>query len=223
MCFSAEASFIAATFLGAAGLYLGYQNWNKSTFWLAITPLFFALQQFSEGWLWLGLNQGTYPDFSSLFAQYVYLFFAYLFWPVWVPSVALTAEPVKKKATWLKAILLLGFVIFLFNGIDLIKSYPILAKVVGHSIRYGQVTYWMACIYAAVVIAPFFIISIPRMKWVGISDSLFLCPFHSRLQSRIHLHLVFFFSDSDAPFFVCLSKREQKTFALKARVISNSL
>ncbi len=173
MCFSAEVSFTSAALLGAAGFYLGHMFWGDRRFLVAITPLLFAVQQFAEGWLWVGLTDHGYPQLWSLFAEYVYLFFAYMFWPVWVPFAGLVAERVPERKKWLKLVLGLGLLLFIFNGIFLIHSYPITASVVGNSIGYGPAATLLALIYGFVVISPFFITSISRMKFVGFLVALF--------------------------------------------------
>lgn len=168
MCFSAEVSFTSAALLGAVGLYLGRKFWGDRCFLISITPLLFALQQFAEGWLWVGLTQHSYPDLLSLFAEYVYLFFAYMFWPVWIPFAGLVAERDSERKKWLKIVLAVGLLLFIFNGIYLIHTYPVTASVVGHSVSYGPAATLLAIIYGLVVVSPFFITSLPRMKVVGL-------------------------------------------------------
>jgi len=167
MCFSTEASFISAALLGAAGLYLGNKFWKDRRFLIAITPFMFATQQASEGFLWLSLDGGTYPTAWAFFAQYTYLFFAYLFWPIWVPYAWLKAEVGGERKKLLKFVLLLGLFVALFNGIYLFWSFPIKAHIVQHSISYGGESSMLAFVYGFVVVAPFFISSIERLKIPG--------------------------------------------------------
>jgi len=167
MCFSAEVSFTAAGALAAAGIYLGTKFWGDRRFMIAITPLLFAIQQFAEGWLWVGLTSGQYPNGWTLFAQYTYLFFAYMLWPVWIALAALAAETVLKKRLWLQVILTIGCMLFAFNGAYLAYGEPIRASIVGHSISYGHAAPYLAILYAAIVTLPFFISSLPNMKIIG--------------------------------------------------------
>jgi hypothetical protein len=46
-------------------------------------PFAFAVQQFSEGFVWIGIDQQNTRLASE--ASVVYLFFAMAFWPFWVP------------------------------------------------------------------------------------------------------------------------------------------
>lgn len=167
MCFSAEASFISAALLGAAGLYLGNKFWKDRRFLIAITPFMFAIQQAAEGFLWLGLDGGAYPTAWAFFAQYTYLFFAYLFWPIWIPSIALNAEVGSRRRKWLKFVLLVGVLVAMFNGFYLFTTFPIQAQVVHHSISYGSKGSMLAFVYGFSVVAPFFISSLKGLKIVG--------------------------------------------------------
>jgi hypothetical protein len=58
MCFSAEASFGLSVALLSGGVYCVKNAFSKNRLLLpvAIIPLLFAIQQFSEGWVWIGLR-----------------------------------------------------------------------------------------------------------------------------------------------------------------------
>jgi len=88
MCFSAPVSFAAAALLMPAGVYtlrLAWQS-DRRLLWLAAFPMFFGVQQFIEGVLWLNLG-GFYAEYTQASAL-GFLFFVYLFWPVFVPLAA---------------------------------------------------------------------------------------------------------------------------------------
>lgn len=103
MCFSSTASFTAAATLVPLGL-LAVRAVRRSgldgRLPLALTPLLFALQQASEGVLWLRLehpglggaaDSGASGGGAALIgaAALLFLFFAYGLWPAWMPWVAL--------------------------------------------------------------------------------------------------------------------------------------
>jgi len=92
MCFSAAASFTASGVLSIVGTATLIKTKHKKTWLLAIVPLVFALQQFVEGLLWLSLKNGAG---YTLLLTHIFLFFALLFWPVYVPLVTLLLEPQK--------------------------------------------------------------------------------------------------------------------------------
>ncbi len=97
MCFSAEASFIASGLLVATGAYTikkTFESKDHSFLPLALMPLLFGVQQFSEGFIWLFF--GKNPNLDH-FLSLIFLFFAFLLWPVWVPlSLGVFDHPRKK-------------------------------------------------------------------------------------------------------------------------------
>lgn len=94
MCFSATASFTASAALAVIGVGIVSRLKNKQLLPLALCPLFFALQQAAEGFVWLDL-----PNTS--FAKDLYLFFAYSFWSVWGPFCMWFIEKNPLKRTWI--------------------------------------------------------------------------------------------------------------------------
>ena len=75
MCFSAEASFTSSAVLALIGYASIKAAPSKSKLFLAAIPCFFALQQFSEGIIWLNLRGDIAPSFLTLAAQILFLFF----------------------------------------------------------------------------------------------------------------------------------------------------
>ena len=63
MCFSASASFGAGIVLSSIGIATITKTQSRSQLSLAFIPLIFAVQQFSEGFLWLSL---LHPGFAFL-------------------------------------------------------------------------------------------------------------------------------------------------------------
>ena len=99
MCFSAHASFAAGAALLPAGVYCVRSALRKDTRYtlLALVPVVFGIQQVSEGFVWLGLEQ----DDAALVrhASVMYLFLALAFWPCWIALSLLVPEtrPRQKK------------------------------------------------------------------------------------------------------------------------------
>jgi len=89
MCFSAGASFAAGAVLIPAGLYCVRRGMacNRNWLWLAITPVVFGIQQFCEGFVWRGMQQGDAALVRG--AALSYLFIALVFWPAWTPLTAI--------------------------------------------------------------------------------------------------------------------------------------
>src|SRR5262249_39162470 len=92
MCFSPEASFLAGAALLPAGCYCVQSAFRKDLRYLplAVVPVAFGVQQWSEGVVWLGL-QGNDPTLITQ-ASVFFLFFAVAFWPFWIPFSLLVPE-----------------------------------------------------------------------------------------------------------------------------------
>jgi hypothetical protein len=101
MCVSAPASFL----VGAALLPASYfcvkvaSRKSMSYVFLAAVPLAFAVQQFSEGFVWIGIDREN-PRLTEG-ASVVYLFFAMAFWPFWVPFSMMFTEPRRRVRLFL--------------------------------------------------------------------------------------------------------------------------
>lgn len=108
MCFSATASFTASAVLGFVGAATLIKTQNKKAWLLAAVPMLFSLQQFVEGLLWLSLkNHSEY----TLPLTYIFLFFALLLWPIYVPIMALVMEPKKIRRRILFGFCIIGAII----------------------------------------------------------------------------------------------------------------
>lgn len=164
MCFSAEVSFTASAVLGGIA-YLNYKAiTNKNQLPLALIPAFFALQQFSEGVLWLTAPNGFQPFFAAYAAQYIFLFFAFLFWPIWIPLSLYMVEKVSWRKNVIFACLAAG-VIFDINILKIAVEESVNTKVAGNSIRYVTDIPSQVYFYAPIVLLPCFITSY-RSMWM---------------------------------------------------------
>jgi hypothetical protein len=92
MCFSATASFVAAGVTSGVGAAALSRVSKLSQIPLAAVPLFFAAQQVVEGALWLTLPLAPDGPVSTMLT-YLFLLFAKVFWPLFVPLAVLLVEP----------------------------------------------------------------------------------------------------------------------------------
>ncbi|HET9434051.1 MAG TPA: DUF6629 family protein [Chitinophagaceae bacterium] len=83
MCFSAGASFGAAAVLSIVGAVAIIKARTVPEGMFAAIPFIFSIQQVAEGMLWLSFNNDDIPGRS--FFTYVFLVFAIIFWPIWIP------------------------------------------------------------------------------------------------------------------------------------------
>jgi hypothetical protein len=174
MCFSAGASFGASVLLGAIGAIAIAKAKTKPQKLFAAIPLVFAVQQFSEGMLWLSL-QNTGNTQSQSFYTYIFLVFAMMVWPVWIPLTIRLPEKDFLRKKIITALLVTG--IFIAAGIGcLLLLYPV--QVIGRHhhlhyefylppvlLKYGWI--FSLLYFLPTIITPF-ISSIKKMKWLGV-------------------------------------------------------
>jgi len=92
MCFSATASFVTAGVTAAVGIASLSRVTEPRELPLAATPILFALQQSIEGLLWLTLPLAPSGSISTVLTL-LFLLFAQVLWPVYVPIAVLLVEP----------------------------------------------------------------------------------------------------------------------------------
>jgi hypothetical protein len=120
MCFSPTASFGASAVISVIGAASFLKATDPPQRALACIPIFFAIQQFIEGFVWLSV---TNPNLQYLhsFATYAFLGFALVIWPSMIPLSALLPEPERKRRQILMAFLVLGLLISLCNILLLVE------------------------------------------------------------------------------------------------------
>ncbi len=123
MCFSAQASFGASIVLGIMGMYALRKAKPQERF-LALIPLLFGIQQFFEGIVWITYANPAHQLITTL-ATYSFCFFAFFFWPVWIPITVLKMETNSRKKPFLYLLLVLGAIVssilafsMIMNGIQ---------------------------------------------------------------------------------------------------------
>jgi len=137
MCFSATASFSAATVLMVVGGVAVHRCRSRRDLPFALIPALFGLQQLLEGMLWLAM-EGTEQSCAGVSAQALvwnYSLFSQVMWPVYVPMAVWLMEvvPTRRRALlWLCAGGALVS-IFLFGAM---LDNPVSAAIAQHHIAY---------------------------------------------------------------------------------------
>lgn len=187
MCFSATASFGAGAVLGTVGIIAIAKAKTNPQRVFATIPLIFAVQQVSEGLLWLSLRNADMASWKTSLT-YIFLVFAMAVWPFWIAfSVRLMEKDAKRKKimNFLVAIgaivaITVGFVLFLYpvevmtplcltcplsstpdirNHLHYEFTFPPVAK--------GLIGTFTVLYIMATIVTPF-VSSIRKMKWLGI-------------------------------------------------------
>lgn len=171
MCFSASASFLASGFLSLVAVQCFRKHRNKTDLLLTSIPTFFALQQASEGILWLSINH-TWLRTQQIM-PYIFLLFAFFVWPIWIPLLVTIIEPHHERRHYLIPFAMLGIITgcYLYGFLIL---HGVTAQALSCHIYYttqipetaGLV---IALAYALATITPFFISSLPTTNPFGVA------------------------------------------------------
>lgn len=160
MCFSASASFIAGAALTVVGVASVSQVRKPVHLVFASMPLFFAIQQICEGFVWLSLSDPNFVGWHVA-VKYSFLVFAQIIWPFFIPLSFLLIEPDPKRRKIIRYFLSAGI---LGSGIltSRLLFFPAVAQIDGCHISYEIGAYKAMQIVtgvlyiASIVIAPFF-------------------------------------------------------------------
>jgi hypothetical protein len=171
MCFSAGASFTAGVLLTFVGTETIKKVHKPSQIVFAGIPAFFAMQQFSEGVLWLTMNNAGYAALQTV-VTYIFIVMAQIVWPAMIPLSVFLLEENKVRKRILTALLAVGAIVAAYN-LYMLVVHGIHAEISGRHLVYQsgyQDSLGMAAlsVYLAVTILPIFVSSIKRMYILGI-------------------------------------------------------
>ncbi len=166
MCFSASASFGAAITLGVIGAVSLRKTKSRSQIPFACIPLLFAAQQLTEGFVWLSFSNPYFAAFQQP-GIVLFLFFAQIIWPFWVPFSIFKMETGERRKKMELVLLIMGALVSLYLGWCLVTN-PVGANIDGHHISYEQ-SYTdglnkllLLPYFIAILAPPFF----SRVKWM---------------------------------------------------------
>jgi hypothetical protein len=170
MCFSAEASFAGGIIISAVGVASVKKVSRPAQLVFATIPVFFGLQQISEGFLWLSL---TYPEFIKYQEIFTYIFLtaALLIWPVMIPLSVMLMEETGKRKKWLKALLFAGIALSSYY-VYCLFSFEVRPQILCYHIQYTNnfPRFNAECaflVYVVCTIVPFYISSVRRTSLMG--------------------------------------------------------
>ena len=107
MCFSAAANFVGSGFLGAIGAVTLTKVKHKRELMFASLPLLFAVHQFIEGFVWLGLDGTVSPGVTHGMAA-AFMLYAQGLLPFLLPLSVLLFEPTAKRRKRMRPFLIVG-------------------------------------------------------------------------------------------------------------------
>lgn len=123
MCFSATASFGAGAVLGVVGIVAITKAKTGHQKVFATIPLIFAVQQVTEGLLWLSLKDTGENSLRSLLT-YIYLVFAMAVWPFWISFTVWLLEEDRRRKKIMNFLLAIGTIVAIMVVLVL-SLYPV--------------------------------------------------------------------------------------------------
>lgn len=150
MCFSATASFAAGGFLLGLGTLTLKSARGRREIPFAAIPLLFAIQQLSEGVIWLTFSRDA-PLLNGVMTH-VYSFFSHVLWPVYVPLAVLLMEPPGRRRHALLAVVAAGTLVGTYLLYALL-AYPVVSRPVGQHIEYVSPHFFAALTMTLYLIA----------------------------------------------------------------------
>ena len=171
MCFSAEASFAGGVVISTIGIATVREVHKPSQLVFASIPLFFGLQQFTEGLLWLTLRSPHLGNVQT-FCTYMFLIMAEVLWPTMIPLSVLFMEKSKKRKKILWVLLVMGLSVSLYYAFCLLV-FNVTPQIKGYHIQYKSdfpATWTMLAFmtYFIASVTPLFVSSIKRTHLLGI-------------------------------------------------------
>jgi hypothetical protein len=134
MCFCATANFTGSAVLGAVGVATLLEVKHPREFLFAAIPSLFAVHQFIEGFVWLGLDH-ILPASVATEAGAAFVLYARGLLPFLLPLSVLLIEPTRRRRRRMLGFLILGGALTLYILWGLIAA-PLHVSVRQHSIVY---------------------------------------------------------------------------------------
>ena len=134
MCFSATANFVGSGVLGAAGVVTLTKVKHRRELLFAALPLLFAIHQFIEGFVWLGLDGILSPTVAHDMGA-AFMLYAQGLLPFLLPMSILLFEPYAISRKRMLPFLILGGATTLYI-LWALTAFPLQLYVKGNSIVY---------------------------------------------------------------------------------------
>jgi hypothetical protein len=134
MCFSATANFVGSGVLGAVGVGTLTKVKHRRELLFAALPMLFAVHQFMEGFVWLGLDGIPSPAVAHDMGA-AFMLYAQGLLPFLLPLSVLLFEPNAKSRSRMLPLLVLGGATTLYI-LWALTAFPLQLYVRGNSIVY---------------------------------------------------------------------------------------
>lgn len=171
MCFSPEASLAGGVIITSIGVATVRKVHNPSQVVFASIPLFFGIQQFAEGLLWLALLHPGYELMQKI-STYWFLTMAEVLWPALIPLSVFLMEKSGDRKRPLLWLLVLGACLSMYYTFCLVL-FDVTPQIINYHIQYNNdfpqsIALWAFLLYLVVTIAPLFVSSLERTNLLGL-------------------------------------------------------
>jgi len=205
MCFSATASFSAGVLLVGLGALTLKSVRRPSELPFAAIPLLFAIQQLSEGVIWLTFRYDA-PQLNAVMTH-VYSFFSHVLWPAYVPISVLLIEPPGRRQRALLVFVAAGVAVGAYL-LYILVAFPIVSRPTGQHIEYVSPHFFatavMTLYLAATTISPILsthqvarVFGVLALLFFGVAYFLYAtwfisvwCFFAALLSAIVYLHFL---------------------------------
>ena len=169
MCFSAEVNFVAAAGIGTVGLATLTHAKHPREVLLAAMPLFFALHQFTEGFVWLGLTNRI-STIARNNTSFMFILYAQAILPFLMPLSVwlLEEERWRRWAIGGLTLIALGFSAYMTYSV---VGFQTCTYIKEHSIVYRNPhaeSMWTGALYILVTCGALILSGKKVVRWFGI-------------------------------------------------------
>ena len=175
MCFSATANFVGSGVLGAVGVVTLTKVKHRRELLFASLPTLFAVHQFMEGFVWLGLDGILSPavthDMGAAFVIYAQGLLPFL-----MPLSIMLFEQTRARRRTMLPFVILGTLLTLYMLWGL-AAYPLQVSVAGNSIvyvNYATNRTWVAVLYVIATCGSLFFSKVRGMVLFGAANLIIL-------------------------------------------------
>jgi hypothetical protein len=136
MCFSAPADLVGGVILGAIGVDAAWHvRRRRDHLGIAALPMLLGLHQLDEAFVWWGL-QGHVSASVGRVATWIYLVFAFVVLPVYLPLAVLALEPPGRRRRMMLVFVGLGAVVSAVLLAALVRG-PVTVALGDHHLSYS--------------------------------------------------------------------------------------
>ena len=174
MCFSATASFSAGALLLGIGAVTLKAARRPQEWPFAAIPLLFAVQQLSEGVIWLTFRVEA-PLLSTVMTH-VYSFFSHVLWPVYIPVAVLMLEPPGRRHRGLIAFVVAGTAVGAYL-LYVLVTFPVVSRPTEQHVEYDSPHFFAVQVMTAYLISTTVSPLLSTHRWVKVFGLLALLSF----------------------------------------------